>query len=98
MSDRPSLEECFEGFEWDARKNVANVEKHGINFGEALKVFSDPDALIFESNRRAEEIRYLIVGRVDDMLLTVVFTFRGAGVRIISARRARKSERERYGQ
>ena len=96
MIDDRAVDGSFEGFEWDARKNAANVNKHGIDFGEALKVFSDPDALIVESNRRAEEVRYLTVGQADAMLVTVVFTLRESSVRIISARAATPHERRQY--
>jgi hypothetical protein len=89
---------AFEAFEWDANKNLSNVAKHGIDFAEALLVFSDPAAVIFEPTRQRQEMRRLIVGRVAEMFVTVVFTHRGERIRIISARRSRNSERKRYGQ
>jgi hypothetical protein len=82
---------AFEAFEWDANKNLSNVAKHGIDFAEALLVFSEP-------TRQRQEMRRLIVGRVAEMFVTVVFTHRGERIRIISARRSRNSERKRYGQ
>jgi uncharacterized DUF497 family protein len=85
-------------FEWDAKKNEANVGKHGIDFAEALKVFSDPGAIVFEGKHRPNEARHLIVGRMSDVLIAVVYTMRQGCIRIISARRARTSERKRYGQ
>lgn len=85
-------------FEWDENKNRSNVAKHGIDFAEALLVFSDLAGVIFEPKRQHQEARQLIVGRVAGMFMTVIFTLRGERVRIISARRSRNSERKRYGQ
>ena len=89
---------ALEGFEWDPQKRRSNVVKHGIDFARALLVFSDPLAVIFESRSHESETRQLIVGQVDGRLVTVVFTLREGRIRIVSARRARKSERRRYGQ
>jgi uncharacterized DUF497 family protein len=85
-------------FEWDERKRKSNAEKHQIDFEDAVAVFSDPAALVVPSSRRRDEQRHLLVGELDGMLITVVYTLRGDSVRIISARRAHKSERKRYGQ
>jgi len=88
----------FSFFEWDENKSRSNASKHGIDFEDAVNVFADPHAVMFESRRSSGEVRYLAVGRVEDRCLTVVFTLRSDRIRIISARRARKSERQRYGQ
>jgi len=84
-------------FEWDEYKNAQNVEKHGIDFVKAKDVFADPCAVTVSSKVRHSEERYLAIGIVDDRLITVVFTIRNDRTRIISARRARKNEREVYG-
>ena len=89
---------AFEGFEWDANKNRSNVAKHGIDFAEALLAFSDAAAVTLEPKSRYGETRQLIVGEVAGRLVTVVFTLRGQRIRIISARRSRRSERKRHGQ
>lgn len=85
-----------EGFEWDSNKNAANVKKHGIDFASATEVFSDPAMLTLESRHAGEEPRYLGIGKVGALTVTVVFTLRGDRVRIISARRSRFEERKRY--
>ena len=87
-----------QGFEWDNKKNRANVAKHGIDFTRAVGVFSDPAAVSVPSSHRLGEQRYLMVGELDGALITVVYTLRGNKIRIISSRRARRSERKRYGQ
>jgi hypothetical protein len=84
-------------FEWDENKNARNLEKHGIDFVKAKDVFADPNSVTFRSGVRHSEERYLTIGIVDDRLITVVFTIRNDRTRIISARRARKKEREVYG-
>ena len=85
-------------FEWDDRKNSANARKHGIDFADALQVFSDLASVRFESKGQHEEIRRLIVGKVSGIFVTVVYTVRGDRIRIISARHSRISERKRYDE
>lgn len=85
-------------FEWDAGKNIVNVRKHGIDFADAVHVFSDPASISFASKIRSEEARRLIVGKVSGIFMTVVYTVRGERIRIISARHSRIAERKRYGE
>ncbi len=84
-------------FEWDEEKNETNIRKHGIDFVRARRVFLDLAAVVMEGAHRSDEERHLIVGQLDGALVTVVYTLRGERIRIISARRARESERKRYG-
>jgi uncharacterized protein len=85
-------------FEWHADKAASNERKHGIKFDEAMTVFADPLAAIFDDEEHsAEETREIIVGHsAKGRLLLVSFTERGETVRIISARRATKRERTAY--
>lgn len=85
-------------FEWDDAKAKANVKKHGVDFGEALSVFADPLARIFDDPDHSEvEPRELIVGySTKPRLLVVGFTERSGRVRLIHARRATKAERKRH--
>ena len=84
-------------FEWDDRKRQSNIEKHGIDFDDAREVFADPAAYTFSSPTRSEERRYVTVGLAKGAIIAVIFTLRGRAVRIISARAARRNEREIYG-
>lgn len=89
-------------FEWDERKAVGNLAKHGIAFATAITAFDDPFALVAPDPSHssvAEERRWLI-GEADTGVLVVVFTIRAGGdvYRIISARRANRKERMRYEQ
>jgi uncharacterized DUF497 family protein len=54
----------FEGFEWDADKRRSNLLKHGIDFGSALPVFTDPAAVMLEPRTRDGETRHLIAERL----------------------------------
>jgi uncharacterized DUF497 family protein len=86
-------------FEWDSRKDSANLEKHGISFSQATAVFGDPLARIFaDENHSVDERREIIVGHSPaKRLLLVCFTEREDGrVRIVSARRATRREQHDY--
>ena len=85
-------------FEWDARKAAANQRKHGVAFEEAIPVFGDPLARIFDDPEHSEvEARELIVGHAArQRLLIVSFVQRGDRVRIFSSRRATRQERRDY--
>ncbi len=82
-------------FEWDENKRISNLRKHGIDFKDAVKLFFAPH-IIMESNVRDGELRLGAVGKVNDVVVTVIFTLREGRIRIISARRARKNEKEAY--
>jgi len=85
-------------FEWDAGKAKANEEKHGISFEEAITVFSDPLARIFDDPEHSEsERREIIIGHSDSRNLVLVsFVEADERVRLISARKATRTERENY--
>jgi len=84
-------------FEWDENKNKSNIEKHGISFEIAKKVFEDTNRLEAEDTRKDYgEKRFITVGKVKNLVLTVVYTIRKSAKRLISARRASKKERENY--
>lgn len=85
-------------FEWDPRKAKSNQESHGVNFQEALTVFADPFARIFEDEKHSgQEPREIIIGHsVKRRLVLVCFTNRGTKIRIISARKATRLERKDY--
>jgi hypothetical protein len=86
-------------FEWNRRKAVANIRKHGVSFDEASTVFDDPLAAIFDDEAHSTaEMRELIVGHsVAGRLLLVGFTERpGEKLRLISARVVTQKERQDY--
>ena len=85
-------------FKWDPQKAASNVEKHRVTFAEAATVFLDPLAFIFDDEEHSvEEQREIIVGHSSrNQLLVVSFTERDDVIRIISARKADREEREDY--
>lgn len=85
-------------FEWDDEKALANLQKHGVAFGEAMEVFHDPNALEGEDTEHSfDEARFFTVGYSTSRLLFVVFTERfGDIIRIISARPPTTTERRLY--
>jgi len=63
-------------FEWDEKKAAINLEKHGISFETAAKVFLDEDRLeIYDEVHSTEEDRYITIGRAGEILF-VVYTER----------------------
>jgi uncharacterized DUF497 family protein len=87
-------------FEWDDEKAVINIEKHGVTFGEATEVFYDPNALEgYDADHQNNEARFFIIGLSSRRLLYVVYAERHSDtVRILSARKAVKKERDSYEQ
>ncbi len=88
-------------FEWDAAKATANIKKHGVSFEEAQSVFYDEFAVqFFDEEHSTSEERFLLLGMsTGGRLLLVCQCEREAGntVRIISARKATKTESTFYG-
>jgi uncharacterized protein len=82
-------------FEWDERKRLSNLEKHGLDFFDVAVVFEAPHVEV-PSTYRGEEQRFLIVGTFDGRYVTVVCTTRSEAIRVISFRRARHEERQTY--
>lgn len=82
---------------WDDAKRQANLEKHGLDFLDALTVLDSPYRLDVESVRSGE-LRMQSFAYVFDMLavLTVVYVARDDALRIISFRPASEDERSAY--
>ena len=83
-------------FEWDIRKNKQNIEKHGIDFSDAALVFEHPMLEYEDVRQNYGERRFFGIGIIQDIEVAVVYTRRGNKLRLISARRARKDERQYY--
>ena len=85
-------------FEWDETKASSNRAKHGIDFDEAVTVFTDALAItIADPSHSREEARFIDVGlSVRGRLLVVVYTERGDNIRVISCRKATSAERKEY--
>lgn len=82
---------------WDPNKAANNLKKHGVHFADAVGVLGDELALCREDIGEYEEERFVAVG-MDYLgrIVTIVFTYRGEDIRVISARKATKRERSEY--
>jgi uncharacterized DUF497 family protein len=80
-------------FEWDENKNRRNIEKHGIDFRAAKRIWDETPVEISRSTERGEE-RIVVVGELEAVCLTVVYTERQGSIRLISARASNRKERK----
>ena len=92
-------------FEWNPEKAKSNRRKHGVSFEQAATVFQDPHALsIYDAEHSGKEDRWLTLGlSANGGVIVVHHTFKKVSpsttlVRIISSRRATKSERRQYSE
>lgn len=89
-------------FEWDPLKAQANMDKHGVNFDDAVTVFLDTAAMDGpDLQHSVKESRFRRLGRAaDGRVLMMVYTLRRTShvetIRLISARRASRRERTAY--
>jgi uncharacterized DUF497 family protein len=84
-------------FEWDEEKNALNWMKHGILFEEAKMVFHDPRRVdIYDREHSLFEDRWNTIGLYNCDIFSVIYTMRKGIIRIISARKADKKEKEAY--
>lgn len=85
--------------EWDDKKYIINVKKHGVYFEDAARIFLDDNRIEeFDELHSDFEERWKVIGKVMDILV-VIYTERGEKYRLISARLADdKEEEEYYGQ
>lgn len=84
-------------FQYDPTKAASNLKKHGMSFADAEGVFYDPLAIHQLDPDSEDEERFVAVGMGSaGIILVVVYTLRGEGVRLISARRATRHEVKSY--
>jgi hypothetical protein len=83
-------------FEWDENKRRSNLIKHAIDFDDAIAAFSDPQSIEYRSGSDHDEARCVLIGAAKGRIITVIYTIRELSIRIISARLARREERERW--
>ena len=82
-------------FEFDERKSLTNLAKHGIDFYRAQHLWDDPARMEVPVNSVGEP-RWMVVAMLDGRIWAAVFTWRESSIRIISVRRARNEEGELY--
>ncbi len=89
-------------FEWDRNKNEINKKKHKISFEEASTVFYDDAALVIDDPEHSEaEDRFIILGlsrRANLLVVCHCYRESDSVIRLISARKATKTESQYYGR
>jgi uncharacterized DUF497 family protein len=85
-------------YEWDEKKRLSNIKKHGFDFADAYVVFKDEQAIqIADKRKDYGELRIKTIGKYHkEIIVVIIHTGRKKAVRIISFRRANKKEREAY--
>ncbi len=83
-------------FEYDENKSLNNLDKHGIDFKEAQRLWEDVNALVIPAKIVDSEIRYAMIARLNGKCFLSIFTIREHLYRIISVRRCRKNEEKHY--
>lgn len=82
-------------YTWDHVKRLANLEKHGLDFNAAWRVYEDPNKVTIGDPYPNEE-RFRAIAEIDGTVRLLVYTMRGNTIRIISFRAARRRERSFY--
>lgn len=83
-------------YQWDQNKAITNFHKHGIDFADAVSIFSDEFAITI-CDERFEEERFVTIGMdAFARILVVVYAFRSDEIRLISARKATRQEQQQY--
>lgn len=78
-------------FEWDEKKRLANLEKHGIDFAEAESIFGGSMIVRRDSRKDYQEARWVALGKLKGFVIYLAYTVRGQNISLISLRRANKS-------
>lgn len=86
----------MERFEWDEAKNRETIRTRGIDFNDIVSIFDGPIVNISDTRHDYGESRFIAFGECYGHVFAVVYTIRGDRRRLISARRARHDEREKY--
>jgi uncharacterized protein len=87
-------------FEWDPAKSASNRKKHGVSFDEAKSVFADEHGrLLDDPDHSDDEERFILLGMSVSLRILIVchcYRQRNSTIRIISARKANRSEQRQY--
>jgi hypothetical protein len=84
-------------FQYDPAKAASNLSKHGVSFADAEGVFFDPLGIHQPDPDSEDEERFVAAGMGSTgIILVVVYTLRGADIRLVSARRATRHEVKNY--
>lgn len=80
------MEQRLGKFVWSIDREIINMAKHGVDFSTAAKAFLDNERKIFtDSKHSLEESRHFCIGKVNNKIITVRFTYRNGLIRIFGA-------------
>ena len=82
-------------FEWDERKRAKLIEERALDLASAY-LFFDGRPAIYQPTPRGDEERWKTTAKIEDAFFTVVWTWRGDTIRVISMRRAHAQEVRKY--
>lgn len=85
-------------FEWDNDKQQSNLQKHGVDFLDVVRIYSNPVLEWIDTRKDYGEERIMALGFDGEDYFVVVFTWRGEKRRVISAWKAGTDEKEKYHQ
>lgn len=88
-----TLDDC--DFAWDDAKRDRKIAKHGLDLVLGIHMFDGRPAISYPSHRHGED-RWVAIGRIEDILLALIWTERGRTIRLISLRRTRDAERRAF--
>lgn len=83
-------------YEWDENKRKTNIQQHGIDFADVIRIFDGPTVEMLDDRFDYGETRFIALGLLNGVVLVVAYTERREALRIISARKATKYEEEKY--
>lgn len=84
-------------FEYDPKKSISNLLKHGIDFMRAQRLWDSPTVEVSVNGDYGEE-RFAVFGVIEGENWTAIITYRGGNIRIISVRRSKKNEVKYYDE
>jgi len=85
-------------YTWDEAKRRRNLQKHGLDFADAAKVFSGPLVLFQDDRDDYGELRMIAIGLLDDLVVLIVHVEAIDEIRIISMRKADSDETDLFYQ
>lgn len=85
-------------FEWDEKKRLSNIRKHGIDFADVPAIFELDTVTVIDDRFEYGETRYQTLGLLKSHVILIVHTESESVIRIISARKATTYEEKIYFQ